>query len=141
MGEKISRKRYRVLLAEDDEISQQIVCVFLQESGDIDLKVVADGRAALSATLTEQFDLLILDQNLPEISGDRIVRHLRAGISRNKTTPILRFSASITAPGQRVTGLGHETLLPKPLEGELFVRTVRALLTGGAVDSTAELAV
>lgn len=131
MKEQPSAPRHRVLLAEDDIISQQIVHVLLQDVDGIDLRIVSDGRAALEAVLTDQYDLLILDQNLPGITGDRIVRHLRAGNTRNSGTPILRFSAEIDRPGRRQSGNGVETLLPKPLAGEVFVDTVLALLGRG----------
>ncbi|WP_151718992.1 response regulator [Gemmobacter serpentinus] len=122
----------KVLLAEDDEISQQIYASLLQEAVGVDLTVVGDGRAALEEVLTNPFDLLILDQNLPVVTGDRIVRHLRASRTRNSETPILRLSAAISAPGSRTSAFGLETLLPKPISGEVFVATVRKLL-GGAV--------
>lgn len=123
-------KRHQVLLAEDDEISQEIVRALLADAEDIELTVVGDGKAALEAAMTTRFDLLILDQNLPFITGDRVVRHLRAGSTRNSDTPILRFSAAITAPSVRHTNGFAETLLPKPLAGEIFVSTVKAILDG-----------
>lgn len=128
MNELPSAPRHRVLLAEDDLISQQIVHVLLQGVEGVELRIVGDGRAALEAALTDRYDLLILDQNLPEITGDRIVRHLRAGNTRNSATPVLRFSAEIDGPGRRQSGAGVEALLPKPLAGDVFVDTVRALL-------------
>ncbi|MCC7320545.1 MAG: response regulator [Rubellimicrobium sp.] len=126
------KRQHRILLAEDDEISQGLVKMLLGETGEIDLTIAGDGRTALVAALTERFDLMIIDQNLPQITGDRIVRQIRAGQGRNARTPILRFSASIQAPGCRGTGPGFETLLPKPIAGEIFVSTVRGLLAGGA---------
>lgn len=122
--------RYQVLLAEDDEISQEIVRAFLSDETDIELTVVGDGKLALEAALTTRYDLLILDQNLPSISGDRIVRHLRAGNSKNSDTPILRFSASYsevtTSPSDPVI----LKFLPKPVSGEVLVSTVRSILPG-----------
>lgn len=123
--------RRKVLLAEDDEISQQIYSSLLQDVSGVEVTVVGDGRTALEQVLTNPFDLLILDQNLPVVTGDRIVRHLRASRTRNSDTPILRLSAAIGAPGSRTSVFGLETLLPKPISGEIFVKTVRKLLDGG----------
>jgi CheY-like chemotaxis protein len=120
--------RRKVLLAEDDEISQQIYASLLGDVDGVDLTVVGDGRAALEEVLTHPFDLLILDQNLPVVTGDRIVRHLRSSRTRNSETPILRLSAAIAAPGSRTSAFGVETLLPKPIAGDVFVTTVRRLL-------------
>lgn len=131
MNKCLGGNRFRVLLAEDDEVGQEIVRVFLREAADADLTVVGDGRAALEAALTVRYDLLILDQNLPFITGDRVVRHLGAGNTRNSATPILRLSASIDAVGTRRTGALTEVLLPKPLSAELFITTVRGILEPG----------
>lgn len=123
--------KYQVLLAEDDEISQEIVRAFLSEEDDIALTVVGDGKLALEAALTTRFDLLILDQNLPSISGDRIVRHLRAGNSKNSDTPILRFSAAYNEVSAQSTDPTAQKYLPKPVSGAVLVSTVRSILPNG----------
>lgn len=120
--------RYQVLLAEDDEISQEIVRAFLSDEADIELTIVGDGKQALEAAMTTRFDLLILDQNLPSISGDRIVRHLRAGNSKNSDTPILRFSANYSEIAAANAEPATLKFLPKPVSGEVLVSTVRSIL-------------
>lgn len=122
---------YHVLLAEDDEISQDIVRAFLKDESDIQLTVVGDGKAALEAALTKRFDLLILDQNLPSITGDRIVRHLRAGNAKNSATPILRFSANYREAATDSSDAAILKHLPKPVSGELLVNTIRSILPRG----------
>ena len=120
--------RFNILLAEDDDISQDIVRALLEAAGDIDLTIVTDGKAALEAALTTRFDLLILDQNLPHIPGDRVIRHLRAGNTRNSDTPILHFSAHFSAPAHHQPDGFNDMTLPKPLAAATFVATVRNLL-------------
>jgi CheY-like chemotaxis protein len=130
MSEGADRKRHQVLLAEDDEISQEIVCALLQDQEDIELTVVVDGKSALEAALKQRFDLLIVDQNLPFITGDRVIRHLRAGSTKNSETPVMRLSAEIGAPSVRHSNGFPETLMPKPLASEIFISTIRAILVG-----------
>lgn len=130
MQDDISPKKHLILLAEDDEVSQEIVRALLQGEDDIELTVAGDGKTALEEALRTRFDLLIFDQNLPFITGDRVIRHLRAASTKNSDTPILRFSASIAAPAVRETHGYKESVLPKPLSGDIFVSTVRALLDG-----------
>lgn len=130
MTEGSERKRHQVLLAEDDEISQEIVCALLQDQDDIELTVAVDGKSALEAALKQRFDLLIVDQNLPFITGDRVIRHLRAGSTKNSETPVMRLSAEIGAPSVRHSNGFPETMMPKPLASDIFVTTIRAILVG-----------
>lgn len=120
--------RYQILLAEDDEISQEIVQAFLAEETDLELTVVSDGKRALEVALTTRFDLLILDQNLPSISGDRILRHLRAGNTKNSETPILRLSASYRDASSSQTAGAPLSFLPKPISAEALISTIRSFL-------------
>ncbi len=124
---------YRVLLAEDDEVNQEIVRSFLAPRGDIALTIVGDGRAALEAALTQHFDLMILDQNMPYLTGDRVIRHIRAGTSINMKTPIIRFTAEAAAVAMGVSSGGagaNIAIVPKPLRSEEFVATIYTMLRG-----------
>lgn len=124
-----SQNRFQVLLAEDDEVNQSIVQAFLSGS-NIELTVASDGRQALEAALTHQYDLMIVDQNMPFITGDRVIRHLRAGRSKNATTPVIRFTANADHPPFDLNTAGSvlEVTLPKPLSRHDLILTVEALL-------------
>ncbi len=122
--------KHVILLAEDDEVNQDIVRAFLQDCGDLDLVVANDGRAALEAALLNKFALLIVDQNMPFITGDRLVRHLRAVSSINSATPVIRFTADADQrpPEFKTPGDVAEVTLPKPLRKELLISAIRTLL-------------
>lgn len=130
MIESIQRQKYQILLAEDDEVNQDIVRAFLDGTPDLELTVAADGRIALEAALVKKYDLMIFDQKMPHITGDRVLLHLRAGRSCNAETPVIRFTAAADSiPGEirRLGGIAEVTL-PKPLRREIFVSTVKAML-------------
>lgn len=123
----------QILLAEDDEVNQAIVRAFLADADDLELTIAPDGRLALEAVLSRKFDLMIIDQNMPFINGDRIIRHLRAARSSNATTPVIRFTADADQgvhPIRMIDGVA-ETVLPKPLRKDALVSTVRAMLAAG----------
>ena len=132
MREPIAPTKFQVLLAEDDEVNQDIVRAFLA-GGDLQLTIAADGRQALEMALLRKFDLLIVDQNMPYITGDRVIRHLRAGQSLNATTPVIRFTAEadFLPRDVKTTSGGREITLPKPLSKATLVSTVRSLLGTG----------
>lgn len=130
MTETKTGVRYNILLAEDDEVNQEIISAFLAGS-DLDLTIASDGRQALETALLRKFDLMIVDQNMPFITGDRVVRHLRAGRSFNSETPVIRFTAAADARpidfGRLVGQL--EVTLAKPLSRDALLSTIRALLS------------
>lgn len=130
MSENSNNRTYRILLAEDDEVNQDIVRAFLADTHDLELTVASDGRLALEEALVNKYDLLIFDQQMPHITGDRVLLHLRAGRSLNAATPVIRFTAAADARPAEIRRLGGvaEVTLPKPLRRETFVSTVKAML-------------
>lgn len=121
---------YQILLAEDDEVNQEIVRAFLDGTDELELTVAGDGRAALQVALERKFDLMIFDHNMPHITGDRVIRHLRAGRSYNAKTPVIRFTAAADARPveiRHIDGVAEATL-PKPLRRETLLSTIRAML-------------
>lgn len=118
-----------VLLAEDDEINQQIVRHLLSDFAFIELVIAADGKEALETAISQRFDLMIFDRHMPLISGDRVIRHLKAANTINTLTPMIQFTADV----DHVTtsnGLGDQAdaVIPKPIQSDVFRTTVLRLL-------------
>ena len=118
-----------VLLAEDDPINVEIVRHILAQISEIELVVACDGRAALECALDRRFDLMIFDRNMPHISGDRVLRHLKAARTINDSTPSIQFTADV----DRVTinGAGNalaDAIVPKPVQAAEFLSVVKRLL-------------
>ena len=129
-GDVISGKTYHILLAEDDDTNREIVRAFLSDQPDLELTEAVDGRVALEAALLRKFDLMIFDQNMPYITGDRVIRHLRATRTLNAETPVIRFTAAADlVPGPiRTVNAISEVTLPKPLRREALVQMIRTML-------------
>lgn len=124
------KAKHVILLAEDDEVNQEIIQAFLKDAGDFELVVANDGRAALEAALLKKFDILIVDQNMPFITGDRLIRYLRSANTMNSATPVIRFTADADQRPlnfKALNGVGEVTL-PKPLRKEQLIEAMRTLL-------------
>lgn len=131
MNAAAHQQKFRVLLAEDDEVNQQIVMAFLSGVSHIELTIVGDGRSALEAALGTKYDLMLFDHNMPHITGDRVIRYLRSGNSSNASTPVVRFTADADRADIRSSGGLIDAVLPKPLSAETFLSTIEAILQRG----------
>ncbi|MFD0690084.1 response regulator transcription factor [Actinomadura fibrosa] len=115
----------RVLVAEDhEELAESLVRVLHREGMAVD--VALDGRAALDRTALTDYDVVVLDRDLPEVHGDDVCRALVAEPRRR--TRVLMLTASGTI-ADRVEGLslGADDYLPKPFAYAELVARIRAL--------------
>jgi PAS domain S-box-containing protein len=120
----------RVLLAEDNPINQEVMSVWLTNQGH-EVTVVPNGVEALMALEREQFDLVLMDIQMPQMDGVRASRLIRA---REKNTggriPIVAVTANaLQGEKQRCLAAGMDDYLPKPVRLE-ELKTVIARLTG-----------
>ncbi|MDO9640111.1 MAG: response regulator [Pseudotabrizicola sp.] len=123
-----------VLLAEDDEINQQIVRHLLAEFPFIELGIAADGKQALETAISQRFDLMIFDRHMPLISGDRVIRHLKAASTINTMTPMIQFTADVDHASTPGVGDQADAVIPKPIQSDVFRSTVLRLL-GRAIET------
>lgn len=80
----------RILCVEDNTDTRELVRVMLETSG-YDIKCVASPFAALDLVKSEKFDLIILDNWMPELIGAELTYLIR---EFDQTTPILFYSAA-----------------------------------------------
>ena len=121
-----------VLLAEDGRDNQTLVCAFLDALG-LSYEVVEDGAAAVQAALAGNFDLILMDIQMPVMDGVRATEVLRAtGYAR----PIVALTANVMAQDrQRYARAGCDATVGKPIDvGELAQALERLLGQGGAQD-------
>ena len=114
----------RVLVVEDDDEIAQVLQRSLRLDG-YDVRIAADGEAALDQAAAYHPDLVILDLGLPKLDGIEVARRLRAA----DDVPILMLTAR-DALESRVEGLdsGADDYLVKPFEREELRARLRALL-------------
>lgn len=114
----------RVLLVEDEERLANTIARGLRREG-MAVDVVLDGRSALTKAAVNNYDVIVLDRNLPVVHGDDVCREL---VARKTMARILMLTAAGSIQ-DRVTGLdlGADDYLPKPFALKELVARIRAL--------------
>jgi DNA-binding response OmpR family regulator len=118
----------RVLVVEDEQDIAGLIKHTLERSGDGQVQIVSSGDVALRAIAESPPDLVILDLNLPVLSGTEVCRILR-GRPATASIPIIMLTAR-TAESDRVIGLdlGADDYITKPFSLRELAARVRAVL-------------
>ena len=114
----------RVLVVEDERLLANAIATGLRREA-MAVDVAYDGAAALERSDVNDYDVVVLDRDLPRVHGDEVCRRVGAG---GNLTKVLMLTAS-GAVGDRVEGLalGADDYLAKPFAFAELVARVRAL--------------
>jgi CheY-like chemotaxis protein len=115
----------RILIC-DDEPDIAEVLADRQEASGYDVRVVDCARDCYAAVADEEPDLILMDIQMPEISGIEALEALKAG---HPDIPVLMVSASTTQEiAREVEGKGAEGFLLKPYEPADLMARVEGIL-------------
>jgi two-component system, cell cycle response regulator CtrA len=124
----------RLLLIEDDPTVTKSIELMLK-CEDIDVQTTELGQDGLDLGSVFLYDLILLDLNLPDMSGFDVLRSLRLGKIK---TPVLILSG-LNGVEQKVKGLGlgADDYLTKPFQSDELIARIRAILrrSGDQVES------
>ena len=121
--------KQKILLVEDHEDTSDLMVLILSQL-NYDVATAASISGALGLANSADFDLFVLDSMLPDGTGTDLCKHIR---ERNNSTPILFYSAMAYEHDKDEALLaGAQRYLVKPVDTEVFCRTVTELLNGGA---------
>ena len=126
----------RVLVAEDDEVLARAVAVGLRREG-MAVDIALDGDDARARLAITDYDVVVLDRDLPGTHGDEICRALVA--DRSASRVLMLTAASTVTDRVEGLGLGADDYLPKPFEFAELVARIRAVVRRPAMPP-AELA-
>ena len=112
-----------ILLAEDNQINQEVLCELLKQLG-CEVSIVENGRDALQAMTEACYDLVFMDCHMPEMDGLHATRYIRQAESLDESTekiPIIALTANATATDREAcVSAGMDDFLSKPIKSEVL---------------------
>jgi CheY-like chemotaxis protein len=116
----------RVLLAEDNKVNQTLAMRLLEKLG-CHVTVVDNGRHAIDALAENEFDIILMDVEMPEMDGISATKEIRRREQDSKQhIPIVAVTAhAIVGDRERCLEAGMDDYLSKPVR----INEIRAMLT------------
>jgi CheY-like chemotaxis protein len=128
----------RILAAEDNPINQKVLAALLSPLG-LDLTIVGDGQAAIDRWQSSAFDLILMDIQMPGVSGLAAARAIRAAEAERglRPTPIVALSANaMHHQVDSYLAAGMTAHVAKPIDAGLLYRTIQEALAAADADET-----
>jgi len=126
-------RRLRILLAEDSVINQRLAVAILEQHGH-SVVVAGHGREALTEIERQEFDVVLMDVQMPEMDGIEATRRIREReeLSGGRV-PIVAITAhALTGDRERCLEAGMDGYIAKPIRADELFRTIESV-TGLAV--------
>jgi PAS domain S-box-containing protein len=124
-----SKNRLRVLLAEDNAVNQMLAVRLLEKRGYI-VSVAGNGREALAALEKEDFDLVLMDIQMPEMDGFDATAAIREGEQSNGNhIPIIALTAhALKSDVERCLAAGMDGYASKPIRTHELFATIESVM-------------
>jgi PAS domain S-box-containing protein len=115
-----TRRHVRILLAEDNPVNQEVAAAMLRRRGHR-VDIVGDGQAAVAAAHTQEYDLILMDVQMPVLDGLAATQTIRQ-TKQLADLPIVAMTAhAMSGERERCLAAGMTSYLPKPFKPhELF---------------------
>ncbi len=127
----VSAFPYEVLVAEDHPINLKLVLVLLQAAG-CRFKCAENGLEALAEFEKADFDLVVMDSQMPVMTGIEAIEIIRVRAGWKRFIPILSLTAHAMKGAEEYhTAAGADLYMSKPLRSGCFIGAVKSLAQRG----------
>ena len=127
----------KILIVEDNELNLRLFCDLLRAHG-FQVEPVRDGREAVERARAFAPDLIVMDIQMPHVSGLELIEQLKAEEGL-RDAPILAVTAyAAKGDEERIRDAGAEGYVSKPISVMKFVEAVRGLLAAREAAAAAE---
>ncbi|MEM5552592.1 ATP-binding protein [Pseudoalteromonas neustonica] len=128
-----------VLLVEDLDLNQKIAIEFMADD-EHKIKLARDGKSAIDLMQKHHFDVVLLDMNLPDLTGQEVLKTLKRIEHKNQRTPVLAFTASLSPDEiKEYFSLGIKDIVGKPIKQQKLRQALSDSQTSQAPSIAVEL--
>ncbi|QJT12558.1 response regulator [Aeromonas sp. 2692-1] len=131
----------RILLAEDNELNQQVALELLRAVG-ADVSIAGNGAIALEMVAQTHYDLILMDMQMPVMDGLAATRLLREREDVGQHTPILAMTANVMAGDrERCLAAGMDDHIAKPIDPDRLYAALQRWATSFSREVSSRLTV
>ncbi len=117
----------KILVVEDNELNMKLFCDLL-EAHDYQTIQTRDGMAALELARTHSPDLILMDIQLPEVSGLEVTKWIKED-EELRDIPVIAVTAfAMKGDEEKIREGGCEAYIAKPISVSHFLETIRSYL-------------
>jgi PAS domain S-box-containing protein len=121
----VSKIRETILVVEDNSLNQELIRSVL-EAAHFRILVASSGEEALNLCSGANFDLVLMDIQLPGINGIETMEQMRARLTQH--IPFIALTSyAMKGDREKYLGMGFDNYLSKPLDIDLLLRTIEAV--------------
>ncbi len=133
-----SQEEFSILLAEDNEINQEVIMQACRTSGNFKITLANDGVEALEKLEEDTFDLVLMDIQMPRMTGDEAIRKIRASDKSYAGVPVIVLTANAMRGAEELYLMdGANAYITKPIDIDELLIKIREQLEGDKIESVA----
>ena len=117
--------RLNILIVEDDDLNQRMINIMLRNTNHI-IKFASNGIDAIQSVTSEDFDLVFMDIQMPQMDGLETTRRIREWEKGEKHLLIIGMTAIIDSAYGRCLQAGMDDIIPKPIDIKKFQGMITA---------------
>lgn len=125
----ITEKKYqnsRILVAEDNQINQQVAVSMLKKAGYVNVDVAGNGRIAADAADKKDYDIIFMDVQMPELDGFEATRIIREKEMDKKHNIIVAMTAhAMEGDRKKCIDAGMDDYISKPISPNEMFKLIR----------------
>jgi two-component system chemotaxis response regulator CheY len=118
----------RILIVEDSPTMRQLLVFALRRLKNVEIVEAQDGMDGLRKVSSDQFDIALIDINMPVMDGLKLIRLMRSEETLKDIPIVVITTEGASEDRERALGLGANEYLTKPIQANRVLSVVKGLL-------------